>query len=126
MLITKDITKNTQKALEFFQDKLSFTLGPVELKEKIDKKEVVVIDVRRKEDYDKGHIPSAISIPKNEIENNLNKLSKDNINVVYCYNQQCHLAARAAVILAEKGYPVMELEGGIGVWRDNFDFDIVS
>jgi len=121
-----DITKQTERARLYFEDKLAFTVGPVELKGMLEDPTVQIIDVRKKEDYDKGHIPMAISIPKKDLENNLNKISKDKINVVYCYTQQCHLAAKAAVILAEKGYPVMELEGGIDVWKNQYQFEIVS
>lgn len=126
MKTSKEITKDTQCALKYFQEKLAFTLGPVDLKEKIANKEVKIIDVRKGEDYDKGHIPSAISIPKNDIKNHLSKLSKDDINIVYCYNQQCHLASKAAEILAENGYPVMELEGGMNSWKEDYDFEIES
>ena len=127
MLKLENITKQTQRAKEYFEDKIAFTVGPVELKEIIEKSRnsVEIIDVRLREHYEKGHIPSAISIPGKEILSNINKLSKDKINIVYCYSQQCHLAAKTAVILAEKNYPVIELEGGFNEWK-NSDFDIVS
>lgn len=122
----KSMVRKNEKAYKFFMKKLAFTLGPAELKNKMMNEDIQIIDVRMAEDFDKSHIPSSISIPKNELEFNLHKLSKDKINVVYCYNQQCHLAARAALILADKGYPVMELEGGFKVWRDDFDYEVVS
>lgn len=120
------ITKQTDRAKVFFEDKLSFTLGPVELKKMIGEETVQIIDVRRKEDYDNGHISTAISIPGAELENNMDKLSKDQINIVYCYTQQCHLAARAAVKLATNGYPVMELEGGFDVWKNAYNFEVTT
>jgi len=122
-----NITKQTQRAKEFFEDRLAFTVGPVELKEMMEKERnsIEIIDVRLKEYFDKGHIPSAMSMPGKEFEMHLNKLSKDKINVVYCYSQQCHLGSKMALILADKGYPVMELEGGFNEWK-NSDFDIVS
>ncbi|OGI03172.1 MAG: rhodanese [Candidatus Melainabacteria bacterium GWF2_37_15] len=123
----EQITRNTQKAKEFFEDKVAFTVGPVELnkmiKEEADR--IQVIDVRKAELYEKGHIPTAISIPGDRLESSLSKLSKDKINVVYCYTQQCHLAAKSAIILASNGYPVIELEGGFAEWK-NQDFDVVS
>ncbi len=111
---------------DFFGEKLAFTLGPVELKKMLDEKKVKLIDVRRKEDYDEGHIPEAVSIPKDELSEKLAYLSKDNVHVLYCYNQQCHLAASAALVLAKNGYPVMELEGGFKVWHEDFKFDVVK
>jgi rhodanese-related sulfurtransferase len=122
-----NITRQTQRAKEYFEDKVAFTVGPIELKKSMDEERnsIEIIDVRKREDYEKGHIPSAISIPGAETEMSLNKLSQDKINIVYCYTQQCHLAAKSALILAERGYPVIELEGGFEAWK-NYDFDIAS
>jgi rhodanese-related sulfurtransferase len=45
------------------------------------------------------------------------------VNVVYCYSQTCHLAAKAALAFLDKGFPVMELEGGFAAWKDH-GFDV--
>lgn len=120
-----EIRFNTKKAEEFFAQRLAYTLGPVELKKMVEDKKVKVIDVRAKEDYDESHIPGAISIPKTELRERLSELSKHDVHVVYCYNQQCHLASNAALILAQNGYPVMEMEGGFDVWVNGFKFETV-
>jgi len=113
-------------ATDYFSEKLAFTLGPVELKKMIEQKKVKVIDVRLKEDYDEGHIPEAISIPKAELVEKFTTLSKDQVHVVYCYNQQCHLGASACLVLAQNHYPVMELEGGFRTWAHDFKFEVVK
>lgn len=118
------IRRDNEAATDFFAEKLAFTLGPVELQHMLEENKVKLIDVRRKEDYDESHIPQAVSIPKDELKNRLAELSKDDVHVVYCYNQQCHLGAAAALSLAKNGYPVMELEGGFQVWKDDFGFDV--
>ena len=105
------------EAADFFRKKLIFTLGPmdIELARKNGRMtELVLIDVRAAEDYKEGHIPGAINLPEAEWPT-LKGLSKDKLNVVYCYALTCHLAARAALFFAEKGFPVSELEGG---WED--------
>ena len=106
------------KARDYFTDKMQFTTGPMELKRAIDQKSVVVVDVRAAEDYAKGHIPGAISLPQDKWEQPPASLSKDRTNVLYCYSQVCHLAAKAAMGLTARGYPVMELEGGFEGWKD--------
>lgn len=113
-----------EKAKAYFEDKLAFTTGPVELEKWIKSGEnnLVIVDVREVEDFNKGHIPGAINIPK-ENWGNPRGLSSDKTNVVYCYTQQCHLAANACVQFAGKGYPVMELEGGFAVWKEQ-DFEV--
>ena len=76
------------------------------------------MDVRESEDFAKGHIPGAVNIPKEEW-NEPHGLARGKTNVVYCYSQQCHLAANACVRFATAGYPVMELEGGFETWKEH-------
>jgi len=109
-----------ERAKAYFEDKLAFTTGPVELERWIKSGEnnLVIVDVREAEDYAKGHIPGAINLPKTEWDNPQG-LSRDKTNVVYCYSQQCHLAANACARFASHGYPVMELEGGFAIWKQH-------
>jgi rhodanese-related sulfurtransferase len=127
MLKFEEITKQTERAKEYFESKVAFTLGPVELKKTIEEEadRIQIIDLRQLEEYNRAHIPTAVSVPGNKLELHIEKLSKNKINILYCYDQQCHLAAKSALMLAEKGYPVMELEGGFNAWK-NKDFDFVS
>ncbi len=106
------------KAKEYFEAKMSFSTGPVELERMMKTGEVNIIDVRAAEDYAGGHIPGAVNLPKDQWDT-LKGLRKDKTNVLYCYSIVCHLAATAAVEFASKGYPVMELDGGWGWWKEN-------
>src|SRR5437870_11471561 len=112
------------KAKAYFENKLAFTTGPVELERMIKSGEnnINVVDVRAAEDFAKGHIPGAINLPKEKWDT-LEGLQKDRVNVLYCYTLVCHLAATAAVHFADKGYPVMELEGGFETWKE-YDFEV--
>ncbi len=105
-------------ARRYFEDKLAYTTGPVELDRWIKAGEdtLVIVDVRAPEDFAKGHIPGAINVPKDRWHEPQG-LSKNKTNVVYCYTQQCHLAANACVQFAGMDYPVMELEGGFAGWK---------
>ena len=110
-----DITK----AKEHFAAKQSFTTGPHELLGMIDRKEdVVIVDVRLPTDYRKAHVPGAVNLPKGKWHTAAG-LSKDKLNVLYCYNQTCHMAAEAAIELLALGYPVVEMEGGFATWEVN-------
>ncbi|HNW25488.1 MAG TPA: rhodanese-like domain-containing protein [Candidatus Gastranaerophilaceae bacterium] len=119
-----NIRFDAKKAENFFAQRLAYTLGPVELSEMMKEGKVKLIDVRYPDDFVEGHIPFAVSMPKIELAQRLSELSKKELHVVYCYNQQCHLASSAALILAKNGYPVMELEGGFDVWKNGFKFDV--
>mgnify|MGYP000325743133 CR=1 FL=1 len=64
------------------------------------------------------HAIRATSLPEDQWKT-FKGLSKDKLNVLYCYTEVCHLAARAAVLFAGAGYPVMEMEGGFKAWKEN-------
>ena len=117
-MVTNTLTANVQKAKEYFEAKMAFTTGPVELERMMKQGQVNVVDVRAAEDYAEGHIPGAVNLPKDKWEA-LGGLRKDKTNVIYCYSQVCHLAAAAALEFASKGYPVMELEGGFRSWKEH-------
>src|SRR5579859_7409614 len=114
--------QDPQRARAYFENKVAFTTGPIELSRQLENRTLNIVDVREAEDYEKGHIPGAVNLPKASWENAARSLSKDKTNVVYCYSQQCHLAANACVAFASKGFPVMELEGGFEAWQEH-DFE---
>ena len=82
------------------------------------------------EEFEKAGREDLINQAKNElaiVEKYMPKqLSKDEVTIVYCYNQQCHLGDNACLILAEYDYPTMLLEGGFDVWVNDFRFATVS
>jgi rhodanese-related sulfurtransferase len=119
MQTSKTQIVNPAKARAYFEQKVAFTTGPVELDNmlKEDSHQVRVVDVREAEDYAKGHIRGAINLPKAKWDSP-SGLTNDKTNVVYCYSQVCHLAAKACVAFASKGFPVMELEGGFETWKE--------
>jgi rhodanese-related sulfurtransferase len=107
------------QARTHFGAKNAFTTGPHELTGFIDRKaDIVIVDVRLPSDFRKAHVPGAINLPKGRWDKPVG-LSKDKLNILYCYNATCHLAADAAAQLIEQGYPVMEMEGGFATWEAN-------
>ena len=118
-MATQVQVQDPAKAKEYFAAKMAFTTGPVELERMIRNKEPInVVDVRAAEDYQKGHIPGAISLPQDHWDS-LEGLHKERTNVLYCYSHVCHLAAKAAVHFADKGFPVMEMDGGFKSWQQH-------
>ena len=124
MQTTMTQIQDPARARAYFEQKIAFTTGPVELDHLIKSHDnhLTIVDVREAEDFAKGHIPGAINVPKGTWENPTG-LSKARTNVVYCYSQVCHLAANACVAFAGKGFPVMELEGGFDTWK-KYELDI--
>lgn len=77
----------------------------------------IVVDVRSLEEYDEGHIPNAISVPLETIENEAEtKLkNKDDLILVYCRSGR--RSREAALRLIEKGYTNVIDFGGIQDWN---------
>ena len=106
-------------AREHFAAKHAFTTGPHEVTGMLDRKEdVVIVDLRFPSDFRKGHVPGAVNLPKGKWQEAAG-LAKGKLNILYCYNQTCHMAAEAAIELVARGYPVAEMEGGFATWEAN-------
>lgn len=91
-----------------------------ELKNSIQKKEVVVIDVNGTESWEKGHIPGAIDFEANE-EKLASVLPKDKnaLIVAYCGGPKCMAYKQAAKKAEALGYKnVKHLSAGISGWKE--------
>jgi rhodanese-related sulfurtransferase len=107
-----------RRAKKFFENRLQFTLGPMDLNGMLKRGDnVSIIDVRKTEDYVREHISGAINLPEAKWST-FTGLRKDRINVIYCYTPTCLLSAKAAMYFAEHDFPVMELLGGIQTWKE--------
>lgn len=110
-------TLQLRRQEQYFRDRIEFSLGPAELKSMIDEHEhIVIVDVRSIEAFEKGHVPGAISIPR-ERWHETPLLERGVKHIVYCYNQQCHLATKACLEFSRRGFRVLELEGGMNAWE---------
>jgi len=121
-----ELRMNSEEAEQFFAHILAFTMNPGKVHKKIEEKEegIVIVDVRKHEVYKYGHIPGAISIPKEELENRLNELSRNNIHIVYTYDPYCSLAVKACLFLARNGFPAVKMKGGYDAWANYYKYEI--
>jgi rhodanese-related sulfurtransferase len=86
-----------------------------EAKQLIDNNEVVVLDVRTPEEYQDGHIPNAILIPLQELENKLNDLDKEEPYLVVC--RSGNRSAQASEILTSNSFAnIYNMAGGMNDW----------
>src|SRR5712692_6106995 len=72
--------------------------------------------MRAREDYQRGHIKGALSMPLEEIDKRYRDLPRDKEIVTYCYNQYCHLSTLGALKLVEHGIPAKEMNVGWSEW----------
>jgi rhodanese-related sulfurtransferase len=106
--------------LEYFKARLESTIGAVEVMEalKTDPGSICIIDVRNgPAAMLKDRIKGALQIPEADIATRAGELSKDKTLILYCWDANCNLAARAGVVLLERGFKVKELCGGVRAWR---------
>jgi len=95
-------------------------------KERLEEKNVLVIDVREPDEFDKGHLPGAICIPRGLLEGAADAGTKyrderlcraqDEIILLYC--QSGGRSAMAALTLQQMGFSrTYNLAGGVEVWE---------
>ncbi|GFG72773.1 ArsR/SmtB family transcription factor [Mycobacterium botniense] len=88
-----------------------------ELLVRISEGTTVVLDVRPPEEYRAGHIPGALSIPVEELNDRINELPVDVGIVVYCRGEYCVLAYEAVRLLTAKGRRAIRLHDGMLEWH---------
>lgn len=96
------------------------TITREELKELLEKEDVIVVDVRLPEFYARERIPGAINIPLEELDKNLDRLDREKLVVVYCASFDCRLSPVAYRKLRRLGYRVVDYEGGIADWKEKY------
>ncbi len=95
-------------------------LDPVDgetLIDRVQKGEVVAIDVRPIEEYKTAHIPGALALPLQELKRRLSELPRNKEIVAYCRGPYCVLAMDAVRLLRARGLRAHRLEASIQDWR---------
>ncbi len=84
-----------------------------------DNAKFVLVDARSREDYDKSHLPGALSVPVEEIRDYADRLDKNEEIVTYCGSFQCSASTMAAKEFMKLGFKnVRDYKGGIQEWTE--------
>ncbi|WP_035060030.1 rhodanese-like domain-containing protein [Andreprevotia chitinilytica] len=79
----------------------------------------VLLDARGATAYAAGHVPGALNLPHRDITaERMAAWPADTLFVVYCAGPHCNGADRAALKLAQLGWPVKLMIGGVTGWLD--------
>src|SRR5580765_2825736 len=70
----------------------------------VDAGEVVVVDVREQAEWDEGHIPGAVHVPRGHLESRIERSAPDTARPVLLYCSAGNRSAFAAKTLEELGY----------------------
>jgi thioredoxin 1/putative thioredoxin len=108
--------KQLQRMVEPFLPRAAGALKAVELAQLLREGAVVPVDTREAAAYARAHLPRAVNIPMDEIQNRLAELHMlAGQPVVYC--RAGDKTKDLATTLAEQGVPVAFLEGGMLAWE---------
>jgi len=77
----------------------------------------VLVETRAPEAFAQARIPGAINLPYRDLPAVLD-LDPGLVYICYCESFQCNAATKGALALAERGYRVKRLSGGITAWRE--------
>jgi molybdopterin/thiamine biosynthesis adenylyltransferase/rhodanese-related sulfurtransferase len=89
-------------------------------RELVDSGEALVVDVREQDEWDEGHIPGAVHIPRGHLESRIERAAPDSDQSIVVYCSAGNRSAFAAKTLAELGYDdVASLAGGFTDWKRN-------
>lgn len=92
-------------AAEFFDGRDGLeVVDQATLLERLRNDEVVLIDVRPREEFEAGHLPGARSVPVEEVEAHVQSLPRDRAIVAYCRGPYCTFSAKAVQVLREQGF----------------------
>jgi rhodanese-related sulfurtransferase/DNA-binding HxlR family transcriptional regulator len=92
-------------------------IGRDELRERLAKGDVVLVDVRPAEEYAAGHIEGARSMPLDQLDERLAELPDDAEVIAYCRGPFCAYAHEAVRRLRGAGRPARRLEDGWPEWK---------
>lgn len=92
-------------------------VDPTSLLRRMHDDEVVVLDVRPREEFEAGHIPGARSIPVADLEGRIKELPRDRQVVAYCRGPFCLFSDEAVVLLQAHGIQAKRLSVGLPDWQ---------
>lgn len=95
------------------------TIQTNEIVKYIGKRNVLIIDLRDCDEYNAGHIPTAVNIPYAELEEQKVKLQRNYLLIFYCGRGNVSLLA--ARDLMKDGYNIKSVYGGIRAYHGRLE-----
>ena len=85
---------------------------------KMNEGKVLILDVSRQDEYDEGHIRSAVHIPFEDLKDKLSRIERFKAGPVVIVCATGSRAAKATSVLKKAGFnDVSSLEGGMKDWK---------
>jgi rhodanese-related sulfurtransferase/DNA-binding transcriptional ArsR family regulator len=93
------------------------TITREQLVDRLARGDVVIVDVRPGGEYAAGHLPGAIWLPPDQLDELIDQLPADGDIVAYCRGPYCVYADDAVRRLQGRGRRALRLEEGLPEWR---------
>lgn len=103
---------------DHYEDRFTLrTITASELVQRMSEEDVIILDVRPRDEFQAGHLPNAVNIPVDELDSSLQKLPTGAKIIAYCRASYCLLSDMAALLLKDHGYDVEVFQDGFPEWR---------
>lgn len=119
--VTEIPAASSEQAIAHFAAKLAYETDCADVHQAMAKKQMDfhLLDVRGAMSFERSHVPGAINMPKDKISHEtLSALPERRCFVVYCAGPHCNGADKAALKIAQLGFPVKIMIGGMTGWAD--------
>jgi sulfur-carrier protein adenylyltransferase/sulfurtransferase len=106
-----------RELLQQVRDEIS-EVDATRARELIESGDVLVVDVREQDEWDEGHIPGAVHIPRGHLESRIERATSAAARPIVLYCASGNRSAFGARTLGELGYEdVSSLAGGFTDWK---------
>ena len=93
-------------------------ISPTDAAQKAKSSDVVIVDVREKDEFDQSHIPDAVHLSRGTIELEVEDKFPDRKTTIICHCGGGGRSALAAESLKKMGYKnVRSMAGGFKAWK---------
>lgn len=119
LVIRPDLEESNAQTVSQMPHKITLA----EAKKRFDENKAVFVDARARLFFQVGHIPRALSFPREEYEKDRDLAPlqpyKENILVIYCSGVDCPDSSLLAAYLSREGFRHLEIfEGGWPAWQE--------
>jgi rhodanese-related sulfurtransferase len=105
--------------IAFYRAKLAWEIDSWDVFTALERGEsIILVDGRSPAAFEQETLPGAINLPHRTLcAENTAHLPKDRLLVAFCDGIGCNGSTRTALKLAELGFQIKELQGGIDWWK---------
>ncbi|WP_245233253.1 rhodanese-like domain-containing protein [Paenibacillus maysiensis] len=85
---------------------------------KMKQDKMILLDIRPAEEYETSHIPGAISVPLEHLEEYLKTINKADVELAaYCRGPYCSLTSQAVDYIQKQGFTAYRVKEGAPEWN---------